>query len=335
MGDEHLYCVGAYPYTEHLRALDGRRPVAEQEIPVRLQHRLQQVETPLVWQEWERALAAHPDRQYCNYILRGLREGFRVGFRYQSHSCARAKANMKSASENPEVVDRYIEREVELGRIIGPTDPKELPTAQISRFGVIPKNHQPGKWRLIVDLSHPEGASVNDGIEPELCTMRYTSVDEAVSRICALGARAQLAKFDVESAYRIVPVHPDDRHLLGMEWKGKLYVDTALPFGLRSAPKIFSALADALQWVFEQHGLKVLHYLDDFLILGVPDTTEGQRALRRALDICARLGIPIASHKTEGPVLIIVFLGIELDTKALTVRLPDEKLARLKREIYQ
>ena len=76
---------------------------------------------------------------------------------------------------------------------------------------------------------------MNDGIEPELCTLRYTSVDEAARRVCALGVGTQLAKFDVESAYRIVPVHPEDRPLLGMQWKERLYIDTALPFGLRSA----------------------------------------------------------------------------------------------------
>ena len=91
------------------------------------------------------------------------------------------------------MVDRYTEWEVYLALIIGLADPKELLTAQISCFGVIPKNHQPGKWRLIVDLSHPEGASINEGIEPELCNMRYTSVDEAVARVCALGARAYLS----------------------------------------------------------------------------------------------------------------------------------------------
>ena len=60
------------------------------------------------------------------------------------------------------------------------------------------------------------------------------------------GYGAQLAKLDMESAYRQVPVHTDDRFLLGMKWKGNLYVDTALPFGLRYAPKIFNAVADAL-----------------------------------------------------------------------------------------
>jgi hypothetical protein len=41
-------------------------------------------------------------------------------------------------------------------------------------------------------------------------------------------------------------VHPTDRYLLGMQWKNEIYVDTALPFGLISAQKIFCALSDAL-----------------------------------------------------------------------------------------
>ena len=59
-------------------------------------------------------------------------------------------------------------------------------------------------------------------------------------------------------------MHPDDRPLLGMRWRDKVYIDSALPFGLRSAPKFFNAMADALQWIFEQWGVStVLHYLDD------------------------------------------------------------------------
>ena len=45
-----------------------------------------------------------------------------------------------------------------------------------------------------------------------------------------------MAKFDVESAYRLIPVHPDDRPLLGMKSKDQLYVEVALSFGLRSVP---------------------------------------------------------------------------------------------------
>ena len=46
---------------------------------------------------------------------------------------------------------------------------------------------------------------------------------------------------DIQQAYRMVPVHPDDRALLGMRWEGGVYIDTRLPFGLRSAPIMFTS----------------------------------------------------------------------------------------------
>ena len=117
---------------------------------------------------------------------------------------------MLSAEQNPEVVDQYLRKEKEAGRVVGPL-PQHIAGLHVSRFGVIPKPHQPGKWRLIVDLSHPKGASVNDGIDPELCSLVYTSVDEAVNRVLQRGRGALLAKIDIVSAYRIIPVHPHDR----------------------------------------------------------------------------------------------------------------------------
>ena len=72
------------------------------------------------------------------------------------------------------------------------------------------------------------------------------------------GPGALLAKIDMKSAYYIVEVHPEDRLLLGMSWNGGLYLDTVLPFGLRSAPIIFSALADALKWAVLQAGVESL-----------------------------------------------------------------------------
>ena len=110
-------------------------------------------------------------------------------------------------------------------------------------------------------------------------------------------------------------------------------MNAALPFGLRSAPKIFNALADAMQWSLEREGIDIIHYLDDFLITSSPDGTACKRALALALEKCRKLGVPIAGHKTEGPATTITFLGIELDTVARTMRLPAEKLSHLQREI--
>ena len=73
---------------------------------------------------------------------------------------------------------------------------------------------------------------MNDGITKELCSLSYMSVDEVAARIVQLGKGALMAKFDLKAAYRNVPVHPDDRWLLGMVWEDQLFVDATLPFGL-------------------------------------------------------------------------------------------------------
>ena len=121
---------------------------------------LRRIQTPLREQERERCLRDHPDREFCDYLLRGMTEGFRVSFHYSACSCVRAKSNMRSVLVTPGVVEEYLKKEVGLGRVVGPFNPDALPRAHVSRFGVIPKSHRPGEWRLIVDLSHPTYAHV-------------------------------------------------------------------------------------------------------------------------------------------------------------------------------
>ena len=118
-----------------------------------------------------------------------------------------------------------------------------------------------------MDMSHPEGASTNDGISESLSSLTYVGIDDATRAIQFYGKGALLAKVDVKSACRNVPVHPDDRWLMGMSWEGSLFIDMVLPFGLRSALKIFTAIADAVEWIAKQTGVNfVIHYLDDFQI---------------------------------------------------------------------
>ena len=275
-------------------------------------------------------MESHPVRDLAEYIVRGLRDGFRIGYDYQAHKCKRCDDNLKSVKDHPQVIEDYIRKECTMGRLLGPFDPKLFPEVQVSRFGVIPKS-EPGSWRLILDLSFPEGQSVNDGINPEICSLSYVTVDHAVEAIMRKGQGAELAKVDIKSAYRIVPVHPDDRPLLGMLWKEALYVDSTLPFGLRSAPKIFTALADALEWRLRHLGLQeVFHCLDDFLIVAPPHSSQCKEELQILLQCFSRLGVPVAEQKLEGPIVCLTFLGIELDTLQMIRRLPSHKLEELK-----
>ena len=87
------------------------------------------------------------------------------------------------------------------------------------------------------------------GIPKELCSLKYITVDHAIEHIVSMGQGALLAKIDVQSAFRLLPVHPADRHLLGMQWKGNVYIDGCLPFGLRSAPKLLNWAAEFLEWI--------------------------------------------------------------------------------------
>lgn len=214
-------------------------------------------------------MADHPDPWFRKYIVEELREGFRVGFDHSFNKKSRT-LNLISCNEHPETVSTYIKKEVEKGHLLGPFS-STPPGVHCSPFGVIPKKNQPGEWCLIVDLSSPASHSINDGILPELCSLSYVSVDIAAEKVLTLGKGALMAKLDIKSAFRLVPVHPADRHLLGLKWEGHTYIDKVLPFGLRSAPKIFNAIADALQFIAIKNGIKnIAHYLDDYLIVGPP-----------------------------------------------------------------
>ena len=144
---------------------------------------------------------------------------------------------------------------------------------------------------------------------------------------------AQLAKIDIKSTYRIIPVHPDNCPLLGMSWGNHLYVDKALPFGLRFAAKLFNAIADTLEWITKHTGREFQwHYLDDFITIGHPGSEECITHLHLLINLCIQLGIPLATEKVEkvkGPSTCLPFLGIKIDSVAQELWLLAEKLSEL------
>ena len=257
---------GSYHYLSDLLRLDAHRDdvSATPSCPVNSSA----INTPLIASAWASNLAAHPDTRFASYIIEGISQGFRIGFAQSAgSSLSPARRNMRSAYENSSVVEEYIAAELDQGRLVGPIPRQAVATeVHLSPFGVIPKRNRPGKWHLIVALSSPKHASVNCGIDPALCSLRYSGIDDAVALVKSLGRGCLLAKLDLQSAYRVIPAHPADRRLLAVAWRGDVFLDTALPFGLRSAPKIFSAVADALLFVMIRNGVgEAIHYLDDFL----------------------------------------------------------------------
>ena len=143
-----------------------------------------------------------------------------------------------------------------------------------------------------------------------------------------------MAKIDIKNVFRLLPVHPADRHLLAMEWDKRLYIDNCLPFGLRSAPKLINILADLLSWIFEQHGVSwSLHYLNDFITMSPASSVLCQQNLTKIQHTCRNLGIPLAEEKLEGPTTSLTFLGIVVDTFQMEIRLPTGKFQWTQKEV--
>ena len=202
-----------------------------------------------------------------------------------------------------------------------------------SPFGVIPKTGRPGRWRLIIDLSSPEQSSVNDGISNELSSLSYLSVDDLIAEVVRRGRGTLVAKMDIKKAYRNVPVHPVDRLFLGMQWRGRVYVDGCLPFGLRSAPLLFTAVADALQWVMEARGVAWLGHYRQFYHGWGSQADKCRTNLGIMKAVCKEAGMPTEQEKEEGPTTVLTFLGIELDSEAMGIHLPAAKLHQLQESL--
>lgn len=151
---------------------------------------------------------------------------------------------------------------------------------------------------MILHLSAPYGESVNDGIDKEQFPVHYATVDDTVDLISRFGTGTVLAKIDLKAAFRMVPIHPDDWDLLGMQWQGSFYLDTCLPFGLRSAPFLFNQLAEALHWILNNnYWVDAVHYLDDLLIMEAAGADQCTSSVHLTLGLCERLGIPVAFDK--------------------------------------
>ena len=159
----------------------------------------------------------------ASFIRNGLVHGFRIGY-HKGGECIRSRGrNHPSALANPNVVDQKIQAELLAGRLLGPLLPHEATQVHTSLLGLVPKAHQSNEWRMIHDLSTPFQHSVNDGILPDLCSLQYSRVDDAVHIIYQLGRDTQLIKLDIKDAYRIILTNPTDYALLGFVWRGRTY----------------------------------------------------------------------------------------------------------------
>ena len=119
---------------------------------------------------------------------------------------------MLSARAQPQVVDQKIAKELDAQSFAGPFETPPFPVFRVSFLGIVQKK-TPGDFRMIHHLSYPKGKSVNDGTSREHSSVHYANIDKTIRRIKQSGVGSYLAKTDVKSAFRILPVNPQDSSL--------------------------------------------------------------------------------------------------------------------------
>ena len=233
--------------------------------------------------------------------------------------------NYKSALQNKEQVEEQIKEELAEGRYVFTDTPPTI----ISALGAISK--ESGGIRLIHDCSRPSGKAVNDYAIKD-ATIKYQTVTAATK---LLDPNGFMAKLDLKSAYRSVALHPSQYKYTGLKWtfsgetKPRYLIDTRLCFGARLSPSIFHRLTQAVCRMMARKNYKTIVYLDDFLILS-SSQEHCNEGLLYLISLLRELGFAIAWPKVVSPSQSIVFLGVLIDSRSMTLQLPQEKVASLK-----
>ena len=293
-----------------------------------IEEKEEEVTTPVKAGNLARMLGSYEDK---DYLIMGFTEGFRIG--YSGNDSSVFATNSKSLLENPEEARKKIDMEISMNRIKGPFSHPPFRNFKACPLALRVKPN--GKYRLLHNLSYPYNSdSVNLCIAPENYEVEYASVQDAADVLLTMPG-AYMGKLDIAEAFRIIPIHKEDHHLLGFTFEGKYYYDTCLPMGCSSSCQIFQRFSDALVSLLKtNYGVSnVIKYLDDFLIIA-KDSSKCQAAMDSFLSLCQEAGIPIASQKTEGPTTSLTFLGYGLDSVKMVISIPIEKIKAYRDTIH-
>ncbi|MCP4257467.1 MAG: hypothetical protein GY774_08055, partial [Planctomycetes bacterium] len=260
-------------------------------------------------------------------VLLFLNYGFPVDYRGHCIPVSSPK-NHSSAIWHPEAIERYIQTEIDEGALYGPFEVPPFDWVTISPLMTRDKKGS-DKKRVILDLSFPEGASVNSGVDKKT----YLNVDFKLQLPSALTLKELIANegevymwsLDIRRAYRQLRSDPLDMPLLCFQWNGKTYVDSAVPFGLRHGARNMQAVSKAFTNILAAEEITSLAYIDD--VIGIASTKEkADKDLGRAVELLKELGVEEATDKRNTATKDIIWLGIQFNSKDMIMRIPDEKI---------
>ena len=275
---------------------------------------------------WEQELNNDPDKEF---LLNGISNGFDI-IDEDSDISPVLCANHPSAKPSSPLYAKasaQVLNEIECGNYVICDSAPEV----VSPMAAIPKPD--GGVRLIHDCSRPPGRSVNDYCSTDW-KQKFARVDDAAS---LMTEGCWFSKVDLKHAYRSVGISEKSQLATGLQWefKGKtIYMkDTKLPFGARLSPGIFHRITQAVKRIMARKGYDLLIvYLDDFLLISNSKEACAE-ALSVLISLLLKLGFSIHWGKVVDPTQKITFLGVELDSVQMSMRLPHDKLCILRQEL--
>ena len=249
---------------------------------------------------------------------------------------AKTFKNHKGATDHPEALKKYISKEKSKGAVMGPFN--VIPFHK--KVGIVPISTRPKKCtqerRIIIDLSFPEGESVNNGMIKDnymgqQVKLTFPRVDDLALRIYTLGKTAMMFKIDLSRYFHQLPLDPGDYLLIGYIVDNKLYFDKMLPMGMRTAPYIAQRVTNAIRHIHQQLQFYLLNYVDNFL--GAETKELIWKAYNHLTSLLQQLKIDTAPDKVVPPTTRIEFLGITVDSQSMTMEIPSDKIADTQQEL--
>ena len=297
------------------------------------------ITTPLNASHWYHALLSSGLLSRFHDVPTGIASGFKTGV-YSILSDTFIPANHKSALQNPFAVEAHISKELRLNRYSGPFSPSQLQSLighfRTAPLGVVPKPNS-SAFRIIQDLSFPRGddsrSSVNSEINSDLFPCEWGTFAQCFFLAAKAPPGTQVAIFDVDSAYRNIPIHPEDQPHFCIAWNDKIYIDHCVAFGSASSAGLFGRVADAFVALIKHYGVdEVIKWVDDlaFFRYAHPTTSASLYSYdsRLIFKVASHLGLPWKLEKHTDFSATFRYLGFHWDLLNKLVSLPTDKASK-------
>ena len=240
------------------------------------------------------------------WVVEALRVGYRIPF-----------DRLPPLSERPLSLPAYSPQSIrgvaltqELQDLLrkGAVEPAPQSPGFYSRLFLVQKAS--GSWRPIIDLS-----TLNNYI-----TSAHFHMETPRSVLNSIRPGDWMISLDLQDAYVQVPVHHDSRRFLRFVVAGKTYQFRVLCFGLTTAPQVFTRIMAPVSAILHRLGVRMLRYLDDWLILASTEIACIQ-SRDRLLAVCKELGIQVNFKKPSlVPTQSLVYLGMEIQSLPFIAR---------------